>query len=67
MYADLKCTQCGTEIEAVIPNDIRIGDEIELEELRCSKCGMVRFVRILQSSISKHSSWSNWNKPQGEE
>lgn len=64
MLASLRCVHCGHEVDWVVDNGLKIGEVIELPKLPCEgaggKCGLTKYVRVLQCSISKHSSWSKW-------
>lgn len=63
MWASLKCQTCGSETDALVPNETRIGDEVEFDEsdgTLCEKCSSKRFVRILQDTVAKHGSWGRW-------
>lgn len=62
MYASIRCVKCESEMDAVVPNDVRIGEEIQVKEAVCPECGGTIYVRILQTAIAKHSSWSSWSK-----
>jgi hypothetical protein len=63
MYATLKCKKCGTEVDKLVPNSTRIGAALTLEDsdpAPCECCAGREFVRILQTSITRHGSWTRW-------